>query len=181
MTPPIGVPAGEEATDERLVDQRHVWGAGRVARVDVAPLQDAGAVGREPAGRHHVHQHVAIALRQFRRARHADVEAPRAVADGRDHRSRRGANARKSGHGIRQPLEQLHAGRRFDLAAQGVDVDDENLIAIESQPNVREPREGSDEETRGDDQDERERDLRDDEAARHADATVTARARARAP
>ena len=49
------------------------------------------------------------------------------------------------------------------------DVDEQHAVAIEAEVHVRERREGAHEQPRGDDEHDRQRDLRDDQAARQAD------------
>ncbi len=178
MTPADGAPAGEEATDERLVDQRHVRGTGACrGRRCRAPAGCACRRSRtsraSPCSSARCDRAPTFPARQARRPLKPHVLPLTGVTTDP-------AAERTPGSRPRRPSAAGRAAcvRRFDLATQRVDVDDEDRIAIEPQPHVREPREASDEKTRGDDQHERERDLRDDQPARKADATAAAGAAA---
>ena len=85
---------------------------------------------------------------------------------------------RDAGHRRRrfgQPPVQFDAPLGLDTAAHRVHVDDQHLLSIESEPQRGEPAERPHEESCGDDEHEGQRDLRDDQAARDADAAIARR------
>ena len=71
-------------------------------------------------------------------------------------------------------------GRR-NLGPLRVDGDEQHAVAIEAEVHVRQRAEGPHEQPGGDDEHDRERDLRDDEPARQADSRFLATSRVRVP
>jgi hypothetical protein len=88
-------------------------------------------------------------------------------------------HARHAAHRIEDPVKQAHAAGRVRTHPLRVDIHNQYAVGIEPEWHARESREGPDEQSRTNDERQRQRNLKDDEAAGHGGETTRASRRRR--